>query len=64
MKARDLIKLLEADGWVQVRTKGSHMQFRHPIKPGLVTLPFHGGNADIMPPLLTSILRQAAITRR
>ncbi|MDI3309509.1 MAG: type II toxin-antitoxin system HicA family toxin [Acetobacteraceae bacterium] len=64
MKARDLIKLLQDDGWTQVRTKGSHIQFRHPTKAGLVTVPFHGGNADIMPPLLTSILRQAGIKRR
>lgn len=64
MKTRDLIKMLEADGWVRARTKGSHIQFRHPMKPGLVTVPFHGANADIMPPLLTSILRQAGLTLR
>ena len=36
----DLIKLIEADGWYLARQKGGHMQFKHPIKPGLVTIPF------------------------
>ena len=38
MKVRDVISLIESDGWVQVRTKGSHRQFRHPTKPGIVTV--------------------------
>lgn len=39
MKSRDVIKMLEADGWVLVRVKGSHHQFKHPTKPGVVTVP-------------------------
>jgi len=38
MKVSDVLKALDADGWTQVRTKGSHRQFKHPIKPGLVTV--------------------------
>ena len=42
MKYRDAIKLLEADGWFLERTVGSHLQFRHPQKPGTVTVPGGG----------------------
>ena len=38
MKIRDVIRLLEADGWYQVRMRGSHRQFKHPVKRGLVTV--------------------------
>ncbi|MFH0825317.1 MAG: type II toxin-antitoxin system HicA family toxin [Pseudomonadota bacterium] len=34
-----MIKRLIQDGWYQVRQKGSHIQFRHPTKPDLVTVP-------------------------
>lgn len=37
--SRKLKKLLEADGWYEVNTKGSHVQFKHPTKLGRVTLP-------------------------
>jgi predicted RNA binding protein YcfA (HicA-like mRNA interferase family) len=39
VKVRDVIKALEADGWYLVRTRGSHRQFKHLEKPGLVTVP-------------------------
>jgi predicted RNA binding protein YcfA (HicA-like mRNA interferase family) len=39
MKSADIIKALEADGWFQVAQKGSHCQFKHPNKPGRVTIP-------------------------
>ena len=39
IKSKDVIKLLEADGWVMKRVKGSHHHFSHPIKKGLVTVP-------------------------
>lgn len=38
MKVRDAIKLIEDDGWFQVATRGSHRQFKHPPKPGRVTI--------------------------
>jgi len=39
MNSRDIIARLRADGWQLVRVKGSHHQYRHPLKPGLVTVP-------------------------
>ncbi|QTH19737.1 type II toxin-antitoxin system HicA family toxin [Rhizorhabdus wittichii] len=39
MRSADVIKKLEADGWREVRQSGSHKQFRHPTKPGTVTVP-------------------------
>lgn len=39
MDSRELVRLLEADGWRRARQKGSHIQFKHPRKPGRVTVP-------------------------
>jgi predicted RNA binding protein YcfA (HicA-like mRNA interferase family) len=39
MKSRDIIRKIEQDGWVHVGTTGSHHQFKHPTKPGRVTVP-------------------------
>ena len=39
MRSRDVIRKLEADGWYEVRHTGSHRQFRHLTRPGLVTVP-------------------------
>ena len=39
MKSKDLIRMIEEDGWELVRVKGSHHQFKHPSKSGLVTIP-------------------------
>jgi predicted RNA binding protein YcfA (HicA-like mRNA interferase family) len=41
MKVRDLLKQLHADGWYLARQSGSHRQFKHPEKPGIVTVPGH-----------------------
>jgi predicted RNA binding protein YcfA (HicA-like mRNA interferase family) len=60
MKFRDLLKLLRADGWNLVRIRGSHQQFRHPTKSGLVTVAGRG-NDDILPRTLKSILKQAQL---
>ena len=38
LKIGEVIKLLERDGWVLVRTTGSHRHYGHPVKPGLVTV--------------------------
>jgi predicted RNA binding protein YcfA (HicA-like mRNA interferase family) len=57
-----MIKLIEWDGWHQVRQRGSHRQFNHPIKPGKVTIPGHP-NDDIGHELKASILRQAGLKR-
>lgn len=39
MKSKEVIKILENDGWSHVRTKGSHHHFKHPTKTGVVTVP-------------------------
>ncbi len=60
MKVREVIKLLEADGWYLVATKGSHRQYKHPTKPGRVTIAGHSGD-DLAPGTLNSILKQAQL---
>uniref|UniRef100_A0A7C4MPX6 Type II toxin-antitoxin system HicA family toxin n=1 Tax=Desulfatirhabdium butyrativorans TaxID=340467 RepID=A0A7C4MPX6_9BACT len=62
MKIRDVIKLLESDGWYLVGTKGSHRQFKHPVKPGRVTIAGHPGD-DLAPSTLNSVLKQAQLTK-
>ncbi len=60
MKIRDVIKLIEQDGWYQVRQRGSHRQYKHPHKTGLVTI---AGklNDDIAPGTMNSILKQVRL---
>ena len=60
MKIRDVIKLLERDGWELDRQKGSHRQYRHAQKPGLVTVAGKP-NADLAPGTLNSIFKQARL---
>lgn len=60
MKVREVIKILKADGWVQVRTRGSHRQFKHPRKRGKVTVPGKM-NDTLAPGTLNSIYRQACL---
>jgi predicted RNA binding protein YcfA (HicA-like mRNA interferase family) len=60
VKVRDTIKLIEADGWKLVRTRGSHRHFKHPNKPGLVTIAGHP-SIDIPPGTFNSILKQAGL---
>jgi predicted RNA binding protein YcfA (HicA-like mRNA interferase family) len=59
MNSRDVIKALEADGWRQVAQKGSHIQFKHPTKPGRVTVPTP--RKDIPFGTLRSIEKQAGV---
>ena len=61
MKIREIIKIIEADGWIECRQKGSHKQFKHPIKKGLVTVAVHSFSDDIDKGTLGSILKQAQI---
>lgn len=60
MKVRDIIKLIEDDGWYIVVTKGSHRQYKHPVKKGRVTIAGHPGD-DIARGTFGSILKQAQI---
>ena len=63
MKIKDAIKLIEADGWHLIRTRGSHMQFKHDIKKGRVTIAGHP-NHEIAKGTLNSILKQAELKTR
>ncbi|HLG70536.1 MAG TPA: type II toxin-antitoxin system HicA family toxin [Chloroflexota bacterium] len=60
MKVREVIAMLEADGWRLDRQVGSHRQFRHATKPGTVTVAGHPG-ADIKQGTLAGIRRQAGL---
>lgn len=60
MKVRDVIKLVERDGWFLVRTRGSHRHYKHAAKPGLVTIAGHPG-VDMPKGTLNSILKQAGL---
>jgi len=62
MKARDLLKRLAEDGWIEVKGgKGSHRKFKHPTKPGHVTVAFHSSNTDVPVGTLKSILKIAGL---
>ena len=60
MKVRDVVGMLEDDGCFQVRTRGSHRQFKHATKPGLVTVPGRPGD-DLAVGTLNSVLKQAGL---
>jgi predicted RNA binding protein YcfA (HicA-like mRNA interferase family) len=62
MKVRDVIKLIETDGWYLVATKGSHRQYKHPTKSGRVTIAGHPGD-DLAPSTLNSVLKQAQLAK-
>ena len=60
MKYRELFKLLNNNGWVEIRAKGSHVILQHPVKPGQLTVPFHSGK-EVKKGLLKAILKRADI---
>jgi predicted RNA binding protein YcfA (HicA-like mRNA interferase family) len=61
-KVREVIKMVEQDGWYLVVTKGSHRQFKHPSKSGRVTIAGHPGD-DVAVGTYSSILKQAGLKR-
>ena len=61
-KIRDILELLKRDGWIEIAIRGSHRQFKHPTKPGRVTVPGKPGD-DVAPGTLNSILKQARLKR-
>lgn len=61
-KIRDILDQLHRDGWIQVATRGSHRQFKHPNKPGRVTVAGKAGD-DVPVGTLNSILKQAGLKR-
>lgn len=60
MKVKEAIAVIEQDGWYIVRTRGSHRQFKHDAKPGLVTVPGKPSD-DLAPGTANSILKQAGL---
>jgi predicted RNA binding protein YcfA (HicA-like mRNA interferase family) len=60
MKVKDVIRLLENDGWFLVATRGSHRQFKHPVRPGRVTVTGKPSE-DLAPGTLNSILKQSGL---
>ncbi|PYS20370.1 MAG: addiction module toxin, HicA family [Acidobacteria bacterium] len=60
MKVREILRILEQDGWYLDRTRGSHRQMKHALKSGLVTVPGKP-NDDLAPGTLNSILKQAGL---
>ena len=58
MKVRDVLRMLKDDGWYEVAMRGSHRQFKHPTKPGRVTVSGKPSD-DIAPGTLNSIFKQA-----
>lgn len=62
VKVKDLISLIETDGWRQVRQNGSHRQFHHPTKPGTVTIAGKP-SVDVPPGTLGSVLKQAGLKK-
>ena len=60
MTVRDIIRLIEGDGWFLVATRGSHRQYKHLTKPGRVTIAGKPSD-DIRPGTLASIMKQAGL---
>lgn len=60
MRFREVERILLNDGWYQVTQKGSHHQYKHPTKPGKITIPEHRG--DLHKDTVKSILTQAGLS--
>lgn len=60
MKVREIIRTIENDGWYLVAIRGSHRQYKHPMKAGRVTIAGHPGD-DLRTGTLHSILKQAGL---
>jgi predicted RNA binding protein YcfA (HicA-like mRNA interferase family) len=61
VKYRDIIKLLEEDGWQLERTKGSHRVYKHVTKSGIVVVAAHKLSSDVPPGTANSIMKQAGL---
>ena len=60
MTVREVIRLLERNGWVEMRSRGSHRHFKHPGQPMVVTVPGAGGK-ELAPGTLNAILKKAGL---
>jgi predicted RNA binding protein YcfA (HicA-like mRNA interferase family) len=61
MSSREIIRLLKKDGWHETRIKGSHHQFKHPLKSGVVTVPHP--KKDLPVGTAWAILKSAGINK-
>ncbi len=61
MKVKEIIRILEQDGWIFQRQRGSHMVYKHPSKEGIAVVPNHGMNKDLSIGTAKNILKQAEI---
>jgi len=61
-KVREAIRMIEADGWYQVKSKSGHRQFKHLTKPGRVTIAGKASD-DLAPKTFESILKQAGLDK-
>ena len=59
MRFREIESMILEDGWYQVKQKGSHHQYKHPTKPGKVTIPEYGG--DLNSDTVKAITKQAGL---
>jgi predicted RNA binding protein YcfA (HicA-like mRNA interferase family) len=62
MKVSEVLRLIQEDGWFLVATRGSHRQFKHPTKPGRVTVAGKPSD-DLAPGTLNSILKQSGLKK-
>jgi len=62
MKVSEVLRLIHDDGWYLVATRGSHRQFKHPMKPGRVTVAGKPSD-DLAPGTLNSILKQSGLKK-
>jgi predicted RNA binding protein YcfA (HicA-like mRNA interferase family) len=60
-KVKEVIKIIEKDGWYLHSQSGSHKQYKHSTKKGRVTIPDHGKNADLDHKTVMSIMKQAGL---
>jgi predicted RNA binding protein YcfA (HicA-like mRNA interferase family) len=62
MKISEILRMLQADGWILVATRGSHRQYKHSAKPGRVTVPGKPSD-DVAPGTLNSIMKQSGLKK-
>ncbi|MGI8741659.1 MAG: type II toxin-antitoxin system HicA family toxin [Bryobacteraceae bacterium] len=60
MRVREVVRLLQKEGWIQMRSKGSHRHFRHPTRSSVITVPGNDGK-ELAPGTLNDILKKAEL---
>lgn len=62
MKVSEILRLLQSDGWYLAATRGSHRQYKHPVKSGRVTVPGKPSD-DVAPGTMNSIMKQSGLKK-